>query len=322
MFMDGLRVEMCDTLKVLSAEIYINDNCTKRASSVGFRPSTGFFRKVGDSTRVMLGNDGNYTDILEIYHYKFKGDSKRISLLVVAEIPKEKVDVIQVAKRIVKEHSRKPWPWDGASHLYPYLHEQGITQVRFEDIDFDVSHVRAGGNAHQIIERKILELDYVAGRTDKKPPVIYRLPSKNPSDAETESNTYYPLTPIFCIPKDLGEKLEWKERFLQSFHVTPDRFRADESKLIEGCKKNSVTYIAPQLEDSVDETLRRKYTLQAKIKASKQSKWRRQWREQKKEKQRKQDLELDEFELLRGSPVRGRRPVARVFRQRIREFNK
>ncbi len=109
-FMDGLRVEMCDTLKVLSAEIYINDNCTKRASSVGFRPSTGFFRKVGDSTRVMLGNDGNYTDILEIYHYKFKGDSKRISVLVVAEIPKEKVDVIQVAKRIVKEHSRKPWP--------------------------------------------------------------------------------------------------------------------------------------------------------------------------------------------------------------------
>lgn len=175
-------------------------------------------------------------------------------------------------------------------HTYAYLHKHGITRVRFEDIDFVVSHVRAGGNAHQIIERKILELDYVAGRTDKNPPVIYRLPSKNPSDAETESNIYYPLTPIFCIPKDLAEKLEWKERFLQSFHVTPDRFRANESKLIEGCKKDSVTYIAPQLEDSVDETLRRKYTLQAKIKASRQSKWRRQWREQKKEKQRKREL--------------------------------
>lgn len=116
--MDGLHVEMCDTLNVLSAEIYINDNCTKRASSVGFRPSTGFFRRVSDSTRVMLGNDGNDTDVLVIYHSNFKGDSKRILLQVAAHIPKEKVDVIQVAKRIIQEKSWNTWsgkrePWNG-----------------------------------------------------------------------------------------------------------------------------------------------------------------------------------------------------------------
>eukprot|EP00984_Skeletonema_dohrnii_P026269 scaffold15586_cov59-Skeletonema_dohrnii-CCMP3373.AAC.1 len=82
-------------------------------------------------------------------------------------------------------------------------------------------------------------------------------------------------------------------------YVTPDRFRAEESKLIERCKKNSVTYIAPQLEDSVDKTLRRKYTLHANIKASRQSKWRREWRKQKEEKQRQKELEEDRYQSLK-----------------------
>jgi len=306
MFMDGLHVEMCDTLKVLSAEIYINDNCTSRESSVGFRPSVGFFRTLRDSTSVMIGNDRSYGSFghgLEIYHSNFKSDSKHVSVQVVAVIPNEKLYIIEKAKRIVQQNSWRNWsgkwePCDAAHYLlYGYLHEQGITQVRFGDVDFDVSHVRAGGNTHQIIEREILELDYVAGRIDEKPPAITRPPSKNSIDAE--SNIYYPLTPIFCIPKDPTEKLEWKERFLQSFHVTPDRFRAEESKLIERCKKNSVTYIAPQLEDSVDETLRRKYTLHANIKASRQSKWRREWRKQKEEKQRQKELEEDRYQSLK-----------------------
>ena len=314
-FMDGLQVEMCDTLKVLSAEIYINDNCTKRGSSVGFRPSAGFFRTVGDSTGVELGDlpkatidthckcgihtDApwrlSYTNILKIYHFNFTGDSKHISVQVVAEIPNEKLHIIQTAKRIVDEKGKIWNRWNGG-HLYDYLHEQGITQVRFGDVDFDVSHVRAGGNTHQIIEREILERDYMTGRIVEKPPAITRPPSKNSSEAK--SNIYYPLTPIFCIPKDQTEKLEWKERFVQSFHVTPDRFRAEESKLIEKCKKNSVTYIAPQLEDSVDETLRRKYTLHAKIKASRQCKWRHEWRDQKGKKQRQNELELDRNRTL------------------------
>ena len=52
---------------------------------------------------------------------------------------------------------------------------------------------------------------------------------------------------------------------------------------MEGCKKNSVRYIAPQLEDSVDETLRRKYTLNVKIKSSKCIERRRKKREERQE---------------------------------------
>ena len=265
-FMDGWRVVMCDTTDVLSAEIYINDNCTKRGASVGCLPSTGFFHQVKESNYVMLGNDGtyNYTDVLQIIHYDFKGDSS-ISVEVVADIPEGRVDIIQEAKRMVKVKQNSKNNWNG-KELYDYLNDQGITQVRFKDVCFDVSAVRAGSNAHQIIQRKIMELDYKAGRTNEKPPALTRPRSKG---SNAKGNVYYPLTPIFCIPRDSVEESEWKERFLKSFHVSPVRFRLNEEKLVVGCKKNSVRYIAPQLEDSVDETLRRKYALTLKIQSSK-----------------------------------------------------
>mmetsp|Transcript_19205 Transcript_19205/g.31544 ORF Transcript_19205/g.31544 Transcript_19205/m.31544 type:complete len:502 (-) Transcript_19205:99-1604(-) len=265
--MDGWRVEMCDTKDVLSAEIYINDNCTKRGASVGCLPSAGFFNQVKESTCVMLGN-GGYTDVLEICHTYFKGDSNGIIVQVVADIPEGRVDIIQEAKRMVEvkqnitKDSRKAW---NGKELYDYLDDQGITQVRFEDVDFFVSVVRAGSNTHQIIQRKMMELDYKAGRTDEKPPALTRPRSKG---SNAKGNVYYPLTPIFCIPRDSVEESEWKERFFESFHVTPVRFRLNEEQLAEKCKKNSVRYIAPQLEDSVDETLRRKYTLNVKIQSS------------------------------------------------------
>lgn len=263
-YMDGWRVVMCNTKDVLSAEIYINDNCTKIGASVGCLPSAGFFRQLEDSRRVMLGNEGNYRDALVMHHFCFEGeDSKQISVEVVADIPAGRGDIIQEAKRIAEAKEDIKY-WNGLE-LYEYLNDQGITQVRFENVSFDVSIVRAGSTAHQITRREIQELDYKAGRTHEKPPA---LPPPPPEDlSEAKSNVYHPLTPVFCIPRDSVEESEWKERFLQSFHVTPARFRLNEKKLTEGCKKYSIRYIAPQLEDSADETISRKYALHKKIQA-------------------------------------------------------
>ena len=289
-FMDGRHVKMCHTKDVLSAEIYVNDNCTKTGASVGFLPSAGFFSQVKESTYVKLGkglNGNGYDDALEIHHgyFKVKGDRKNLSVMVVADIPEGGEDIIQEATRIVNEYgSTSGVNWNG-KELYDYLNDQGITQVRFEDVYFDVSAVRAGSNTHQIIQRKMMELDFKAGRTNNKPPALTRPESKDSS--ESQSNVYYQLTPIFCIPRDSVEDSEWKQRFLQSFHVTPVRFRLNENKLVEGCKKNSVRYIAPQLEDSVDETLRRKYTLNVKIKSSKCRERRRKRKEKLWEEKRK-----------------------------------
>ena len=213
-FMDGRRVEMCHTKDVLSAEIYVNDNCTKTGASVGSLPSAGFFSQVKESTSVWLRDDD---DALEIYHgFKVKGDRKNLSVQVMAYIPEGRKDIIQGAKRIVNEYGSTSWiNWNG-KELYEYLNDQGITQVRFEDFDFDVYVVRAGSITHQIIQRGMMELYYEAGRTDAKPPALTR-----PQSSEAKSNVYYPLTPIFCIPRDSDEESEWKQRFLQSFHVTP-----------------------------------------------------------------------------------------------------
>lgn len=270
-FMDGWPVVMCNTKDVLSSEIYINDNCTKTGASVGCRPSAGFFNQIKNSNRVSLGNEGNYSDVLKILHNLPKmpfssfplGDSEGITVEVAVDIPPGRGDIIQEAKRMAK--AKEDEYWNGLE-LYEYLNDQGITQVRFEDIDFDVSIVRAGSAARRIIQRQILELDYKAGRTDEMPPAHTRPPPTKPSKAE--SNVYHPLTPIFCIPRDSTEESEWEARFLQSFHVTAVRFRLNERKLANRCKEHSVTYVAPQLEDTVDQTLRRKYTLNKKIQLS------------------------------------------------------
>ena len=196
-------------------------------------------------------------------NFKVKGDIRSLRVQVVADIPEGREDIIQEAKRILNEHkNRVGVEWNG-KELFDYLNDQGITRVRFEDFDCDVSVVRAGSITYHIYQRKLIELDYKWG---PQPPALARPRSKDPSVAK--SNVYYPLTPIFCIPRDSVEESEWKERFLQSFHVTPVRFRLNEKKLVEGCKKHSVRYIAPQLEDSVDETLRRKYDLNVKLQSS------------------------------------------------------
>ena len=218
--MDGWRVEMCDTNKVLSAEIYVNDNCTKKGTSVGCLPSAGFFKQVKESTSVWLG--GDYDDALEIFHGGFKDKDERssdfdkddkndITVLVLADIPEGREDIIQEAKRIVDEYGSilrgsKILDWNG-EELYDYLNDQGITRVTFEDVDFVVSAVTAGSNTHQIIQRGMMKLDYKAGRTDAQPPALTRPRSKDTSGAK--SNVYYPLTPIFCIPRDSVEESEW-----------------------------------------------------------------------------------------------------------------
>eukprot|EP00984_Skeletonema_dohrnii_P012646 scaffold5158_cov79-Skeletonema_dohrnii-CCMP3373.AAC.1 len=111
---------------------------------------------------------------------------------------------------------------------------------------------------------------------------------------------YHPLTPVFYIPRDSVEESAWKERFLQSFHVTPARFRLNEKKLADGCKKHSVRYIAPQLEDSADETISRKYALHKQIQACKN----REWREKMAKKLREEEYKRREEERRQADEKR------------------
>jgi hypothetical protein len=163
-YMDGWPVVMCDTKEVLSAEIYINYNCTKTGASAGCLPSAGFFNQVKDGYRVKLFPGGN---VLNISHrFCFNGDSRLLHVHVVAEIPAGREDIIQEAKRIVDLYgSREAWghhenvddiivDWNG-KELYDYLNDQGITQVRFDDITLITSVVRAGSIAHQIRQAQI-----------------------------------------------------------------------------------------------------------------------------------------------------------------------
>jgi len=79
----------------------------------------------------------------------------------------------------------------------------------------------------------------------------------------------YPLTPVFCTPKDESQRKAWTLIFRQTFgNITPNRFRQNELKLEERCKKYSIEYIAPQLEDSVVAIHERRLRLQKKCKAA------------------------------------------------------
>jgi len=79
---------------------------------------------------------------------------------------------------------------------------------------------------------------------------------------------YYPLTPLFCTPRNNAEKKAWTLRFRQTFNITPIRFRQIEKKLKERCEKYSVTYIAPSLTDSVQAIKERKSLLHKKCQAT------------------------------------------------------
>eukprot|EP00984_Skeletonema_dohrnii_P036050 scaffold36549_cov810-Skeletonema_dohrnii-CCMP3373.AAC.1 len=80
---------------------------------------------------------------------------------------------------------------------------------------------------------------------------------------------FYPLTPIFCTPKDETEEKAWILKFRQTFNnITPSRFRQIETKLKERCEKYSVDYIAPCLQDSIEAINERKLSLQKKCKAA------------------------------------------------------
>lgn len=268
-FMDGWPVVTCKTKDLLSAEIYINDTCTRRGASVGCLPGSGFFRIMSDSTELQLidKEDG----ILEIMHQCFSRDRESICVYVVADIPKLKEKrIIQEVKSILRSKYRTGKADDAGKQIYDYLEREGISQVRFGFVGFRISTVRAGSNAYQMIQRRIMELDYEAGRSAEEPPPLSRpSPSSKALDEAESRDVYYPLMPIFCIPRDLTEKSEWEERFRDSFHVSPARFRLNENKLKERCHKSWVEYIAPQLEDSVDETLRRKHCLNEEIKGNK-----------------------------------------------------
>jgi len=267
-YMDGWPVVTCKTKDLLSAEIYINDTCTRRGASVGCLPGSGFFRIMSDSTKLRLfdGQEG----ILEISHERFSGDRESVSVYVVADIPKGKERIVREVKSILRWEYPDGRANDAGKQIYDYLERQGITQVRFGFVSFRISTVRAGSNAYQMIQRRIMELDYEAGRSTEEPPPLSRpSPSSKALDEAESRDVYYPLMPIFCIPRDLTEKSEWEERFRDSFHVSPARFRLNENKLKERCHKSWVEYIAPQLEDSVDETLRRKHCLNEEIKGNK-----------------------------------------------------
>jgi hypothetical protein len=268
-FMDGWPVVTCKTKDLLSAEIYINDTCTRRGASVGCLPGSGLFRIMSDSTKLCLIDDEE--GILEISHQRFSGDRENISVHVVADIPKGKEErIVGQVKWILRWEYPDGRADDAGKQIYDYLERQGITQVRFGFVSFRISTVRAGSNAYQMIQRRIMELDYKAGRSTEEPPPLSRpSPSSKALDEVESRDVYYPLMPIFCIPRDLTEKSEWEERFRDSFHVSPARFRLNENKLKERCHKSWVEYIAPQLEDSVDETLRRKHCLNEEIKGNK-----------------------------------------------------
>ena len=83
-----------------------------------------------------------------------------------------------------------------------------------------------------------------------------------------QSESDFPLTPVFCTPKDSTEELKWKNEFTNQFVVTPARFKQNETKLEERCKKYSIVYVKPQLEDSVDTTNSRRRDLNKKGKAA------------------------------------------------------
>ena len=83
-----------------------------------------------------------------------------------------------------------------------------------------------------------------------------------------QSESDFPLKPVFCMPKDSTEELKWKNKFTNHFGVTPARFKQNETKLEERCKKYSIVCIEPQLEDSVDTKNSRRGDLNKKCKAA------------------------------------------------------
>ena len=78
---------------------------------------------------------------------------------------------------------------------------------------------------------------------------------------------YFPLTPIFCNPKDKAEELAWANTFIHDFGISPSRFKQNEAKLKERCNKYSVVYISLRLGNSVDRTRCRRLDLNKKFKA-------------------------------------------------------
>eukprot|EP00984_Skeletonema_dohrnii_P019702 scaffold9474_cov148-Skeletonema_dohrnii-CCMP3373.AAC.6 len=137
------------------------------------------------------------------------------------------------------------------------LDNKGISQVRFEDLDF-MEYILAPvkGNVFQIVHQKVRPLSL--------PP--------QPSCSSTTTTSavalqYVPLTAIFYTPKDPEQEKEWTQTFMQSFNVTPARFLGNEQRLKERCAKFSVPYSGPQLEDSIEATFKRKMDMDAKCKA-------------------------------------------------------
>ena len=62
--------------------------------------------------------------------------------------------------------------------------------------------------------------------------------------------------------------MEWKNKFRVHFGINPTQFKQNETKLEERCKKYSIKYIPPQLDDSVAAICKRKQDLNKKCKAA------------------------------------------------------
>jgi len=268
LFMDGWPVSMCKTKDVLSAQVYINDKCTKRGASVHCLPGAGnLAMTLADFNSTTLRNDGNYSNLLIIYHGCFQlDDYLQVTVAVnVPEAPDTFVyggyypkNIIKGAKQIVSRY--KTHTTGNGKELYEFLHNQGIAEVQFTDVLFEESLVGTKpGTTTEIVKKMILAFDGVT--------LPKRLSSRKRTDTADELG-YYPLTPIFYTMTHPSIQKEWTKRFVQSFHVTPARFIGNETKLKERCKKFSITYISPQLEDSVEITINRKLKLQAKCQAA------------------------------------------------------